>query len=184
MKVYVSQKFKMPTIKAYDGTGDPVNHIRTFSNALLLQPIIDAIECRTFSQTQGSITQGCNNRLPLNLIGSFKELSRTFIGQFISSKTHKKSLVLLMNLLQGKNESMRDYINHFTKKALKVPDLEEKVALIALQQGTTDTFFERPLTKKAPEDMNALQERAGKYIKADESLRKDTHEVDNTFDRK
>ena len=36
MKVYVSKKFKMPIIKAYDGTGDPAHHIRTFYNALLL----------------------------------------------------------------------------------------------------------------------------------------------------
>ena len=36
MKAYVSQKFKMPTIKSYDETGDPMNHMRTFLNALLL----------------------------------------------------------------------------------------------------------------------------------------------------
>ena len=45
--------------------------------------------------------------------------------------------------------------------------------MIALQQGTTATLFKRSLAKKAPEDMNALQERAVKYIKAEESLRKD-----------
>ena len=84
-----------------------------------------------------------------------------------------------MNLLQGKNESLTDYINRFTKEALKVPYLDEKVGMIALRQGTTDTFLKRSLAKQALEDMNALQERVGKYIKAEESLRKDTHEVDN-----
>ena len=85
-----------------------------------------------------TLVQPC---LPPNSIGSFKELSRAFIGQFISGKTHEKSSASLMNLLQGRNESLRDYINHFTKEALKVPDLDEKVAMIALQQGTTDTFL-------------------------------------------
>ncbi|KAL8155345.1 hypothetical protein AgCh_000649 [Apium graveolens] len=33
---HISRKFKMPTIKAYDGTGDTANHVRIFSNALLL----------------------------------------------------------------------------------------------------------------------------------------------------
>ena len=56
--------------------------------------------------------------------------------------------------------------------------------MIALQPGTTDTFFKRSLAKQAPEDMNALQERVRKYIKAEESLRKYTHEVDNNFGRK
>ena len=104
------------------------------------------------------------SHLPPNSIGSFKELSRAFIGQFINGKTHEKSSASLMNFLQGRNESLRDYINRFTKEALKVPDLDEKVAMIALQQGMTDTFFKRSLSKKAPEDMNALQERAMENI--------------------
>ena len=32
--------------------------------------------------------------------------------------------------------------------------------------------------------MNALQERAGKYMKAEERLRKETHEVDNASGKK
>ena len=79
---------------------------------------------------------------------------------------------------------MKDYINRFTKEALKVLDLDEKVAMIALQQGTIDTFFKRSLAKQAPKDMNALQERAGKYIKVEKSLRKETHEVDNFSGKK
>nr|XP_017233105.1 PREDICTED: uncharacterized protein LOC108207158 [Daucus carota subsp. sativus] len=63
-------------------------------------------------------------------------------------------------------------MNRFTKEALKVPDLDQKVAMIALQQGTTDDNFRRSLAKRAPDNMNDLQERAGKYIKAEESLRK------------
>ena len=56
--------------------------------------------------------------------------------------------------------------------------------MIALHQGTTDTFFKRSLAKKALEDMNDLQERAGKYIMVEESLRKETHVVDNTSGKK
>ena len=36
MNAHISRKFKMPIIKSFDGTGDPANHVRTFSNALLL----------------------------------------------------------------------------------------------------------------------------------------------------
>ena len=43
-----------------------------------------------------------------------------------------------MSLRQGKNESLQEYMNRFTKEALKVPDLDQKVAMIALQQGTKD----------------------------------------------
>ncbi|KAL8135334.1 hypothetical protein AgCh_010119 [Apium graveolens] len=113
MNAHISRKFKMPTIKAYDGTGDPANHVRTFSNILLLQPVNDAIKCQTFPQT---------------LSGWLKD------G------------------IVGAKESLRDYLNRFTKEAVKVPDLDDKVAMIALQQGTRDEFFKMSLAKRPPID--------------------------------
>ena len=77
-----------------------------------------------------------------------------------------------MSIVQGAKESLRDYLNRFTKEALKVPDLDDKVAMIALQQGTRDEFFKMSLAKRPPENMLRLQERAGKYIKVEESMRK------------
>ncbi|KAK1369473.1 hypothetical protein POM88_035565 [Heracleum sosnowskyi] len=112
------------------------------------------------------------SRLPPNSIGSFKELSKAFINQFISGRVHEKSSASLMAIQQGQNEALRDYINRFTREALKVPDLDDKVAMIALQQGTTDDHFRRSLGKHPPESMLKLQDRAGKYIKAEESMRK------------
>ncbi|XP_074374209.1 uncharacterized protein LOC141714596 [Apium graveolens] len=133
----------MPTIKAYDDTGDPANHVRTFSNSLLLQPVNDAIKCRAFLQTLSDIAQRWYNHLPPNSIGSFNDLSQAFIKQFISGRVHEKSSTSLMGIVQGANESLREYLNRFTKEALKVPDLDDK-----------------------------LQDRAGKYIKVEESMKK------------
>ncbi|XP_063949952.1 uncharacterized protein LOC108221433 [Daucus carota subsp. sativus] len=112
------------------------------------------------------------SRLPPNYISCFDNLSKAFIGQFVGSKTHAKSSASLMNLHQGRNESLREYMNRFTKEALKVLNLDQKVAMIALQQGTIDDNFRRSLAQRAPDNMNDLQERAGKYIKVEESLRK------------
>ena len=174
MNARISRKFKMPMIKTYDGAGDPANHVRTFSNALLLQPVNDAIKCRAFPQTLGGMAQRWYSRLSPNSIGSFKELSRAFINQFISGRVHEKSSASLMSMTQGKNESLREYLNRFTKEALKVPDLDDKVAMIALQQGTTNDYFKMSLAKHPPENMLMLQDRAGKYIKAEESMKRIT----------
>ncbi|XP_063950795.1 uncharacterized protein LOC135153038 [Daucus carota subsp. sativus] len=75
-------------------------------------------------------------------------------------------------------------MNRFTKEALKVPDLDQKVAMIALQQGSTDDNLRRSLAKRAPENMNELQERAGKYIKAEESLKKSQNNQGPTLNPK
>ncbi|XP_074351497.1 uncharacterized protein LOC141690611 [Apium graveolens] len=44
--------------------------------------------------------------------------------------------------------------------------------MIALQQGTRDEFFKMSLAKRPPESMLQLQDRAGKYIKVEESMKK------------
>ena len=137
------QKFKLPTIKAYDGTSDLANHVRTFMNALLLQPVMEAIKCRAFPQTLSGMAQHWYSFLPPNSISCFADLSRAFIGQFVGSKTHAKSSTSLMNLHQGRNESLREYMNQLTKEALKVSNLDQKVAMIALQQGNTDDNLRR-----------------------------------------
>ncbi|KAL8105010.1 hypothetical protein AgCh_028972 [Apium graveolens] len=132
MSARISRKFKMPTIKVYDGTGDPANHVRTFSNTLLLQPVNDAIKCRAFSQTLSGMAQRWYSRLPPNSIGSFRELSQAFIKQFISGRVYEKSSASLISIMQGAKESLMDYLYHFIKEALKVPDLDDKVAMIAV----------------------------------------------------
>ncbi|XP_074342648.1 uncharacterized protein LOC141680278 [Apium graveolens] len=162
----------MPTIKAYDGMGNPANHVRTFSNALLPQPVNHAIQCRDFSQTLSRMTQRWYSRLPPNSTGSFRELSQASIKQFISENVYEKSSASLISIVQGTKESLIDYLNSFIKEALKVPDLDDKVTMIALQQGTNDEFFKMFLAKRAPENMLQLQSRSGKYIQVEKSMEK------------
>ncbi|XP_074324345.1 uncharacterized protein LOC141706224 [Apium graveolens] len=111
-------------------------------------------------------------RLPPNSIGLFSDLSQDFIKQFISGNVHKKSSASLMSIVQGANESLMDYLNRFIKEASKVPDLDDKVAMIALQQRTKDEFFKMSLAKRPPENMLQLQSRAEKYIQVEESMKK------------
>lgn len=51
----ISRKIKMAAIRACNGTDDLENHVRIFSNALLLQPVNDAIKCRAFPQILGDM---------------------------------------------------------------------------------------------------------------------------------
>ncbi|XP_074361298.1 uncharacterized protein LOC141701569 [Apium graveolens] len=128
--------------------------------------------------------KGGYSRLPPNSIGSFKDLSQDFIKQFISGRVHEKSSASLMGILQGVKESLREYLIRFMKEALKVSDLDDKVAMIALQQGTRDEFFKMSLVKFPPESLLQLQDRAGKYIKMEESMKKTTVNNEPTANKK
>ncbi|XP_074324063.1 uncharacterized protein LOC141660985 [Apium graveolens] len=130
------------------------------------------------------MAQRSYNRLPPNSIGSFKDLSQAFIKQFVSGRVNEKSLASLMGIIQGAKESLREYLNRFTKEALKVPDLDDKVAMIALELGTRDEFFNMSLTKRPPESIMQLQDRARKYIKVEESMKKTTVNNEPTGNKK
>ncbi|KAL8103921.1 hypothetical protein AgCh_028212 [Apium graveolens] len=240
MNAHISRKFKMPTIKAYDGTSDPANHVRTFSNALLLQPENDAINYQAFPQTLSGMAQSrdelmkfldkccakykleydffylpidfrtqqnkgytfinftkspyakifhqvmtgykwgfhklgkdelvrhfegskfpcyCKHYLPVELIppcNGDASLSRLTIVGCSGGRVHEKSSAYLMDIIQGKKESVKEYLNRFMKEDLKVPDLDDKVAMIALQQGTKDEFFKMSLAKRPAESMLQL----------------------------
>ncbi|XP_074342347.1 uncharacterized protein LOC141679873 [Apium graveolens] len=129
----------MPIIKSYDGIGDPANHVMTFSNALLLQPVNDVVKCRAFPQTLTGMAQRWYRRLPLNSIGSFKDLSRAFIKQFISGRVHEKIFASLMSIVQVIKKSLRDYMNHLTKEALKVQDLGDKEKYPRVEKDVNST---------------------------------------------
>ncbi|XP_074355876.1 uncharacterized protein LOC141695536 [Apium graveolens] len=124
------------------------------------------------------------NRLSPNSIGSFKDLSQAFIKQFVSGRVHEKSSSSLMGIVQGAKESLREYLNRFMKEALKVPNLDDKVAMISLQQGTRYEFFKMSLAKHPLESILQLQDRAGKYIKVKESMKKMTINNEPTGSKK
>ena len=66
-------------------------------------------------------------------------------------------------------------MNRFTKEALKVSDLDQKVAMISFQQGTMDNNFRHSVAKRAPDNMNELhqrQESTSRQKRAWENLRK------------
>ena len=44
-------KFKMPQIKTFDGTKDPIDHLNTYKNQIELHGYQDPVQCRAFAIT-------------------------------------------------------------------------------------------------------------------------------------
>ncbi|GAV63254.1 hypothetical protein CFOL_v3_06774 [Cephalotus follicularis] len=74
-------------------------------------------------------------------------------------------------MVQGKDDTLRDYLTRFNKESLKIKDLEPSFALAALNSGLKDNFpFTLSLMKKPAQDMADLLKRAEKYVNADEAM--------------
>ena len=50
------------------------------------------------------------NKIALNTVGSFEELSKLFANNFIGGQRHKHSLSSLQTIEQGENESLLSFI--------------------------------------------------------------------------
>ena len=76
-------KFKTPSLDSYDGTHDPCDHIATFKTTMHLQGVPNEIICRAFPTTLKGPARVWFNKIPPNTKGSFKELSKLFVNNFI-----------------------------------------------------------------------------------------------------
>ena len=73
--------------------------------------------------------------LPLKSVGTFKELGRLFLAQFLATRKRKKSVTCLLTLHQGKEETLKDFMLRFNKEKLEVNSPDDKTMLNALMQG-------------------------------------------------
>ncbi|GAV62431.1 hypothetical protein CFOL_v3_05954 [Cephalotus follicularis] len=82
-----------------------------------------------------------------------------------------RNLSHLINVVQGNDESLRDYLTRFNKESLTVKDLEPSFTLAALNSGLKDNSpFTFSLMKKPMVDMIDLLRRAEKYVNAKEAM--------------
>ena len=79
MAARISRKFKLPTIKAYDGTGGCQSCTDVYE-CFAVATVTEAIMCRAFSQTLSGMAQHWYIRLLPKSISSFMDLNRAFIG--------------------------------------------------------------------------------------------------------
>ncbi|KAL2531805.1 Retrotrans gag domain-containing protein [Abeliophyllum distichum] len=84
MIVPLPAKFKEPTGE-FDGTGDPIDHIRMFLDRVRLHGWPDAIACRAFPMTLRKDAREWFDTLPPRSISSFADFANKFAICFSSS---------------------------------------------------------------------------------------------------
>ncbi|GAV73415.1 hypothetical protein CFOL_v3_16901 [Cephalotus follicularis] len=73
--------------------------------------------------------------------------------------------------MQGRDESLRDYLTRFNKESLTVKDLKPSFATAALSNGMrNNSSFTFSLLKRPALDMADLLRRAERYVNAEEEM--------------
>ena len=165
-------KFRMPKIKAFYGTKDPVDHLNSYKNQMELHGYQDPVRCRAFSITLKGSALGWFNRLPPSSVSSFRELSIAFVSHFIRARTYRKPSYHLLTIKQNPQESLRSYVQRFNAESLKVEVPDEKFAITAFIAGlgvqSKDLMFS--ISKNPQASMAKVLAKAEKYINGEEAL--------------
>ena len=83
-------------------------------------------------------------------MGSFEELSKLFVNNFIGGQRHKRSSSSLLTIEQGDNESLRSFITSFNKEALTVDEMDDKLLLATFHNGVSSNLFIHKLYEQEP----------------------------------
>ena len=134
-------KFKMPSLDLYDGTCDLCDHIATFKTTMHLQEVPDKIMCKAFPTTLKGLAQVWFSKILPNTVGSFEELSKLFVNNFIGGQRHKRSSSSLLTIEQGENESLQSFITRFNREALTIDEMNDKLLLAAFHNGVNLDLF-------------------------------------------
>jgi len=94
---------------------------------------------------------------------------RKLSQQFSASRHRKVSSNSLFNVLQGHNESLRNYLARFNDFTIKVSNPNQELFVGAFQNGLRAGQFNESLAQKPADSMEEIISRAECYIKGEES---------------
>ncbi|KAF3557224.1 hypothetical protein F2Q69_00013519 [Brassica cretica] len=173
--VEMPRKFSFPSIKMYDGTGDPDDHIAQYKQRIMAVALPkesrEATICKGFGSTLiGPALQWYIN-LPTRSISSFAGLSYKFVEQFASSRSLEKTSDGLYEILQHRVEPLRDYIARFNQEKVVVPECSIPTAISAFKGGLLpDGGLYKELTMYPCKTMEDVLSRAWAQVKWEEDV--------------
>ncbi|XP_075640490.1 uncharacterized protein LOC142612259 [Castanea sativa] len=163
-------KLKMPSLDSYNGTCNLCDHIATFKTTMHLQGVPDEIMCRAFPTTLKGPARVWFSKIPLNTVGSFEELSKLFVNNFIRGQRHNGSSSSLLTIEQGENESLQSFITHFNREALTIDKMDDKLLLVAFHNGVSFDLFIHKIYDQEPQTMAKLVHSAQSFMNVEDAI--------------
>ncbi|XP_068497790.1 uncharacterized protein [Phaseolus vulgaris] len=152
----------------YDDTTDPDEHMDAYTTHMSLYTSDDAVLFQVFPTSLKGGAVSWFTKLSPNSIDSFTTLVSKFETQFATSRPHHLPSIALVGIRQKKGESLRTFIDRFSKMAMSIQNLSPNVAmhhmLLALRPGP----FADNLCMQSIGSLDELRKRATKFMQLEE----------------
>jgi len=117
INVKLLAKWRGLTIDRYNGSTDLDEHIDVYTTDIGVFTTSEAIMCRVFPNSLKGMSLIWFTKLPPYSIDSLKTLVNLFTTQFATSRPHHLTSIALVNIRQGRSESLRTFMDIFVGTA-------------------------------------------------------------------
>ncbi|XP_062113482.1 uncharacterized protein LOC133824574 [Humulus lupulus] len=153
--------FVIPPLPAFNGKGDPLNHLFQFQQKMALEVNNEALQCKVFSTTFSGPALLWFKQLKPSSVSSFEDLRRTFLRQYNANCEAPRTMADLYQIEQGENEHPKSYLQRFIDLVHQIhnakPATSANLFVKSLQVGS---LLHENLTMTPPYDMAKIQTRA------------------------
>ena len=129
IEVPLPEKWKGFNRDRYDGSTDLDEHMDAYTTHMSLYTSDNAVLCRVFPTSLKGAALSWFTKLSPNSIDSFATLVAKFETQFATSRPHHLTSIALVGIRQEKGESMRTFVDRFSKVAMSIWNLSPDVAM-------------------------------------------------------
>jgi len=168
IEVPLSDKWKGFNRDRYDRSTDPDEHMDAYTTHMSLYTSDDVVLFRVFPTSLKGATLSWFTKLPPNSIDNFATLVTKFETQFATSRPHHLTSIALVGIRKEKGESLRTFVDRFSKVAMSIRNLSPDVAMHHMLTTLRLGPFADNLCMKSVDNLDELRRRAAKYMQLKE----------------
>ncbi|XP_014492283.1 uncharacterized protein LOC106754732 [Vigna radiata var. radiata] len=130
----------------------------------------ELVWCRVFSLSLKEEALDWFHSLPPGTIDSFVTLRQLFIQQYASSKAPGLTYTTLVRMKQGREESLKMFMDRFNRTARQVRNADQRLIVSVLTTTLRSGPFVDYLYAEEPQTMDELQNRLASFIRVEEGI--------------
>ena len=165
----LARRFHQLTFSLYNGRMNPVEHVSHFSQKMAVHSRDEALMCKIFPSSLGSMVMRWFNGLKSNSIDSFKKLTQSFGARFITCSRVPLPLGSLLSMSMRDGETLKVYSDRYWEMFNEIDESYDDVAISTFKAGLlAEHYLRKSLTGKPITSVRLLMDRIDKYRKIKE----------------
>ncbi|XP_023884267.1 uncharacterized protein LOC111996512 [Quercus suber] len=157
-------RFQQPTFTIYNGKINPMELVSQFNQRMAVHSKDEALMCKVFPSSSGSVAMRWFNSLKMNSIGSYKQLTQAFGSRFVTNSRAPWPLNALLSLSMHDGETLKAYLDRYWEMYNEMYGDFDDVTISTFKNSLpAEHSLKKSLTGKPTTSVRQLMDRIDKY---------------------